>query len=250
MAPVPVYTNSPFTVATEPDGATPQTAAPGASGSKKEAAPVATTTTTTQSSYPQAQPGAAPSHPVQTMPPQVQAPALQATATQPFRAEGPPAPQPGAAPTLAGATSHLPPPPKAGEKYVPPPPPTTSLAASASYPHQMAIPPPTMAYPAQQLGTATAFAPSPAYAQAPTGIVGQSGQSSLDHPPGYHQNVNAAGLDQYQSQAIARNESADRRQLDGTEEEGVWGAAKKWAAGAGEKLAAVEGEVWKRINKD
>ncbi|KAK7924088.1 hypothetical protein PG985_006142 [Apiospora marii] len=248
MAPIPVYTNSP--VAKKPEGVTPQTAAPDASGSNKETAPAATAATTTQSSYPQAQPGAVPSLPVQTMTSQVQAPPLQATPTQPVRTQGPPAPQPGAAPTLAGATSHLPPPPKAGEKYVPPPPPTTSQAASASYPHQMAIPPPTMAYPAQQLGTATAFAPSSAYAQAPTGIVGQGGQSSLDHPPGYHQNVNAAGLDQYQSQAIARNESADRRQLDGTEEEGVWGAAKKWAAGAGEKLAAVEGEVWKRINKD
>ncbi|KAK8049942.1 hypothetical protein PG994_011672 [Apiospora phragmitis] len=246
MAPIPVYTNSP--VASKPEGITPHTAAPDASGSKKETVPTATTTS--QSSYPQAQPGAAPSLPIQTMTPQAQAPPLQATPTQPLGTQGPPAPQPGAAPTLAGATSHLPPPPKAGEKYVPPPP-TTSQAASAPYPQQMAIPPPTMAYPTQQLGTATASAPSSAYAQAPTGIVGQGGaQSSLDHPPGYHQNVNAAGLDQYQRQAIARNESANRRQQDGTEEEGIWGTAKKWAAGAGEKLAAAENEVWKRVNKD
>ncbi|KAK8114292.1 hypothetical protein PG999_006361 [Apiospora kogelbergensis] len=249
MAPIPVYTNSPV-VAAKPDGVTPRTAALDASHSKNQTAPAATTTS--QSSYPQAQPGAVPSLPVQTMAPQAQAPPLQATPTQPMSTQGPPAPQPGAAPTLAGLTSHLPPPPKAGEKYVPPPPPTTSqAAASAPYPQQMGIPPPTMAYPAQQLGTATAVAPSSAYAQAPSGSVGQpGGQSSLDHPPGYHQNVNAAGLDQYQRQAIARNESADRRQQDGSEEEGIWGAAKKWAAGAGEKLAAAESEVWKRVTKE
>ncbi|KAK6864885.1 hypothetical protein PG995_001413 [Apiospora arundinis] len=248
MAPIPVYTNSPV-VATKPDGVTPQTAASDASRSKKQTIPAATTTS--QSSYPQAQPGAAPSLPVQTMAPQAQATSFQATPTQPLGTQGPPAPQPGAAPTLAGMTSHLPPPPKAGEKYVPPPPPTTSQAASAPYPQQMGIPPPTMAYPAQQLGTVTAVAPSSAYAQAPSGIIGQPGnQSSLDHPPGYHQNVNAAGLDQYQRQAIARNESADRRQQDNPEEEGVWGVAKKWAAGAGEKLVAAESEVWKRINKE
>ncbi|KAK7940903.1 uncharacterized protein PG986_013290 [Apiospora aurea] len=231
MAPIPVYTNSP--VATKPDGVTPQTAAPDASGSKKRL-----------SRQPRRRPKRhTPRHNRE------QLRLFQSRPRHPKRKHHLCRLHPLSRwePKVLRLLS------LAGEKYVPPPPPTTSQAASAPYPQQMAIPPPTMAYPAQQLGTATAPAPSSAYAQAPTGIVGQDGaQNSLDHPPGYHQNVNAVGLDQYQyqRQAIARNESADRRQQDGTEEEGVWGAAKKWAAGAGEKLAAAESEVWKRINKD
>jgi len=34
------------------------------------------------------------------------------------------------------------------------------------------------------------------------------------------------------------------------EDESVWDTAKKWASAAGNSLAAAEGEVWKRINKE
>ncbi len=33
-------------------------------------------------------------------------------------------------------------------------------------------------------------------------------------------------------------------------EGGIWDTAKKWAVMAGEKASEVEGEVWKRINKE
>lgn len=32
--------------------------------------------------------------------------------------------------------------------------------------------------------------------------------------------------------------------------DGIWGAAKKLAQQTGERLAAAESEVWKKINKD
>lgn len=106
----------------------------------------------------------------------------------------------------------------------------------------MTISPPTMAYPAQQDGTATATAPSSFYGQA-SGTTGSSSSNSnygLDHPPDYHQNANASELDQYHSPG-ARAGAAG--------EEGLWGTAKKLAQGAGEKLVTAESEMWKRINK-
>ena len=109
-----------------------------------------------------------------------------------------------------------------------------------------------MAYPAQQHGTATATAPPSLYGQA-SGATGSSSvnnnYSGLDHPPGYHQNANASELNQYHQQAaLGRNDSAGAR-ADAAGEEGLWGAAKKLAQGAGEKLATAEREVWERINK-
>lgn len=35
-----------------------------------------------------------------------------------------------------------------------------------------------------------------------------------------------------------------------SQDESVWGTAKKWAYAAGDSLAKAENEVWKRINKD
>lgn len=123
------------------------------------------------------------------------------------------------------------------------------------YPQQMSISPPAMAYPAQQYGTATATGPSTSLYGQTSGVTGSSSSSSnnnnhtLDHPPGYHQNVNASELDEYHQQAaLGRNDSAGAR-ADAAGEEGLWGAAKKLAQGAGEKLVTAESEVWKRINK-
>jgi hypothetical protein len=68
----------------------------------------------------------------------------------------------------------------------------------------------------------------------------------LSHPPGYHQNANASELDRYQRSATEQRESDD----SGSGLDGVWGAAKKLAQQTGERLAAVETEVWKKINKE
>lgn len=244
MPPIPIYTDSP--VAAKPSGVTPQTAAAEASGGPQKTAPATVTASPTQSrtSYPEAKPGAVPSLPAPT-----------GTAAAPSRAayipptpsqglvdksDAPPPPQPGAAPQPT-KTTHLPPPPKDGEKYVSP---QSASAPAPSYPQQMAIPPPTMAYPAQQSGTMSAVVPPPTYgAQEGAG----AGAPSLEHPPGYHQNADASELDRYQQSAIRRNESSA---LDpGSDDEGVWNSAKKWAQATGEKLVAAETEVWKRINK-
>ncbi|KAI2613019.1 uncharacterized protein GGS25DRAFT_146319 [Hypoxylon fragiforme] len=227
MAPIPVYTASPI-VASKPDGVTPQTAQPpSAPSGEKPATSSASPTSTSQSSYPPAQPGAAPSLPAPTgttyaLP----------QPTQTFNYNGPPAPQPGAFPAPSGATrTHIPPPPKAGEKYQTPQQLTTPQPASMPYPQQMSIPTPTASYPSQQRGTSTAEAPN---------------SYSLEHPPGYHQNANASEVDGYKR--LATQQSELENQTDSSE--GVWGTAKKWAQQTGEKLAAAENEVWKKISKD
>lgn len=86
-----------------------------------------------------------------------------------------------------------------------------------------------------------------------------AGPSPLEHPPGYQQNVNAGEMDRFQRarqdalEAEERDRSGSFGSLggggDGAEGEGVWSSAKKLAASAGEKLAGVEAEVWKRVNK-
>lgn len=80
-----------------------------------------------------------------------------------------------------------------------------------------------------------------------TTFAGYGGQN-LQHPPGYRQDTNASELDRYQNAAIQRNNHAGEggQQPEG----GVWDSAKKWAQATGEKLAAAENEVWKRINKE
>lgn len=124
----------------------------------------------------------------------------------------------------------------------------------------MAIPPPagsstaSAAAPAAQRGTSTAafVAPPPAAA----------GPSPLGHPPGYQQNVHAGEMDRFQRarqdalEAEERDRSGSFGSLgggggigDGADGEGYWSSAKKLAASAGEKLAGVEAEVWKRVNK-
>ncbi|KAH8160874.1 hypothetical protein CIB48_g7374 [Xylaria polymorpha] len=140
--------------------------------------------------------------------------------------------------------SSLPPPPKAGERYQLPTQTAAPPAATIRYPHQMAIPAPTVPQPSQQRGTSTtAMASSSPYnAQMPFTTTGIDAQS-FSHPTGYQQNANASELDQHQRSAM------QQRDLDDSGNS-IWGAAKKLAQQTGERLAAAESEVWKKINKD
>ena len=264
--PVTVFTNSP--IAAKPSGVTPKTDSPDTHQSGAAAPPPATTTASATSSpgssYPPAQPGAAPSLPTATAAAQAQAyytPQPQPTPTSAVSSEGPPPPQPGAVPIAPGAAarSAIPPPPKVGEKYQPP-------AGTTPYPPQMSIPAPTAAYPAQQYGTLTAAGPSPATPAGGYGGGGSGGGRNLQHPPGYQQSASAAnsGLGRYQTSsapqgstyspaAFAADSEQGRQQhhqQSSGDEEGVWDTAKKWAQATGQKLAEAESEVWKRINKD
>ncbi|KAJ1335081.1 hypothetical protein MN608_01816 [Microdochium nivale] len=242
MPPITTFVNSPI-VAAKPDGVTPQTASSGdAPSSRPEDGPPATTTAsaTSSSQYPAAQPGARP--PAPTGASNAYTPAgLAPTRTTTAASDGPAPPQPSNAPippgfahagpqptgTSVGARSNLPPPPKAGEKFVPPPP-------------QMGIPPPTASYPAQQTGTL----PSSSTA----GYQGGPSPTNLSYmPPGYQPGPGATGPSQYRPSPMA---SDPHSTYDNGESEGIWNSAKKWASGAGEKLASAESEVWKRINKD
>ncbi|KAF3019419.1 hypothetical protein E8E14_012984 [Neopestalotiopsis sp. 37M] len=249
MPPIPIYADSP--VAAKPSGVTPQTAVAGAAAGHEKTTPATVTASPTQSrtsSYPEAKPGAVPSLPAPTG--TAAAPSRAAyippTPTQGLvdKSDAPPPPQPGAAPQpTASRTTHLPPPPKDGEKYVSP-----QSAPAPSYPQQMSIPPPTMAYPAQQSGTMAAAPPPSTTTMYSSQIgAGSGAQQSLEHPPGYQQNADASELDRYQQSAIRRNESGYEYGSD--DDEGVWNSAKKWAQATGEKLVAAETEVWKRINK-
>ncbi|KAI2630794.1 hypothetical protein GGR54DRAFT_584229 [Hypoxylon sp. NC1633] len=230
MPPIPVYTDSPI-VASKPSGVTPQTSEP---PSASRPAPASSSPTpTNQSSYPPAQPGAAPSLPAQP--------------TQTFNHDGPPPPQPGAVPISSRPTgTSIPPPPKTGEKYQPPQQTEAPRSVSMPYPQQMFIPPPAAPYASQQRGTSVATGPTPAYTSNAPATLGRPENSSLAHPPGYHQNSNASELDNYQRSATQQSESEGQTEDTG----GVWGAAKKWAQQTGEKLAAAENEVWKKINKE
>ncbi|KAI1406677.1 hypothetical protein F4819DRAFT_4007 [Hypoxylon fuscum] len=228
MAPIPVYTNSPI-AASKASGVTPQTAQPQLqpSSASRPAEASASPTSPSQASYPPAQPGAAPSLPT---------PTTTAQAYIPPNHDGPPPPQPGAVPVSSRAPgTTIPPPPKVGEKYQPPQQTPSPQYMSMPYPQQMAVPSPTASYPSQQRGTSTASV------QGPTALSG-----SLQHPPGYHQNANASELDRYQRSAVQQNELEGQREDSG----GVWDSAKKWAQQTGEKIAAAENEVWKKINKE
>ncbi|TGJ82912.1 hypothetical protein E0Z10_g5842 [Xylaria hypoxylon] len=235
MAPIPVYTNSPITAA-KPDGVTPKTASSGTDASSKTSkASSSRTSTYTPSAYAAAQPGAAPSLPTTTTPASAQPYSpLQPTPTTTIVSASPAPPQPGSVPV-----SNLPPPPKAGERYQPP---TQILTTTMPYPHQVAIPAPTA--PLLQRGTSTATAPSssPYGTQIPSAMTGTGGDGA-SHPAGYQQNTNASELDRYQRSAV------EERELDDNENS-MWGAAKKLAQQTGERLAAVESEVWKKINKE
>ncbi|KAL7626628.1 hypothetical protein AAE478_003401 [Parahypoxylon ruwenzoriense] len=240
MAPIQVYTDSPI-AALKPSGSTPQTAQ--SSSTVKPPTSSASPTSPRLASYPPARPGAVPFLPGPTGTAQSYIPPQP---TRTFNYDGPPPPQPGASPVPPGAaTKTIPPPPKAGEKYQLPQQTLAPQAVSMPYPQQMPIPAPTAPYPSQQRGTSTALEPTTAHGSQDPAALRRPTTYSLEHPPGYHQNANASELDRYQRSAVQHSE------LEQTDDSGsVWGTAKKWAQQTGERLAAAENEVWKKINKE
>jgi hypothetical protein len=75
---------------------------------------------------------------------------------------------------------------------------------------------------------------------------------SLEHPPGYQQNVYAS--EPTSDQRRAQEANITRLGAQGTSEnvEGLdfLNTAKKWAQQAGAKISEVEAEVWRKINKE
>lgn len=239
MSGIPVYTSSPIRA---PQTATPesQRQAPGPND-----AGVTTASTTSTSAYPPARPGA-------SVPEPTGAPAAgTAHSNEPLHAtpttklDGPAPPQPGAVPVPPNRNaSNLPPPPKAGETYRPPQP------QPLPYPAQMTIPPPEQGFRAQPTTTSTTQSqPSSSY---PVPLsAATSTHQSLEHPPGYHQDVYASELTNSQRLAVeAMNASDPVGSGNVDDDESIWNAAKKWAQTAGTKLSEAEQEVWRRINKE
>jgi hypothetical protein len=253
-------------------------AAPLTAGAGARVEPSLSSSSTTDQAYPPAQPGARPSLPAPTGVPAASASLLgnpQPTPTQAVNdSAGPPAPQPGAVPLAPGAAiqqeqhqqhRNLPPPPKAGEPLQP----QTSAQPPVPMPVQMSYPPPQPSYAAYGGSSTTTAAPVPppssAYAVpaatsgastfggGPQPVLLSAAPANLEHPPGYQQDVNAAEFSSHQRAAhnasLAESPAgiAGPSVAEGTEK--AWDAAKKWAAAAGESLAAAENEVWKRINK-
>jgi hypothetical protein len=236
MAPVPIYTQSPISAA-KASGITPQTPAPAVEDGRTvsaSSAPVATTTS--HEGYPAARPGAVPSLPAPTGAAQSQRYApVEPTRTSNAPNAGPPPPQPGAIPVARSARPTVPPPPKAGEKYQAP---VQTQEPSLPAPPQMAIPAPSVPYSAQR-ATSTATAP------------GQpDSDNRLNHPPGYHQNVNASGFGGGDRMAYSADVSRGGRGSGADDDEGVWDTAKRMVQAAGDRLSAAESEVWRRINKE
>ncbi|KAG6004460.1 hypothetical protein E4U21_001082 [Claviceps maximensis] len=250
MAPIPVYSSSPINAA-KPSGVTSKTATlPGADkgGQDQAQGRYQPETSTAASSEPcplAAQPGALPSLPKQTATPFANNVSPTPTQGSSVLSENPPPPQPGAFPALPGHSASnpnaLPPPPRAGEsvKDQQPAAPVTTL------PPQMGYQPPQASLPIQGRSSTSTMAPFTAADTArptSTSLQGQHPSASYSPPAGaYQQDVNAAGYNQYQRSTAAYEDQS---------EASVWDTAKKWAASAGEGLAAAENELWKRINKD
>ncbi|PVH86798.1 hypothetical protein DL98DRAFT_285473 [Cadophora sp. DSE1049] len=258
MSGIPVYTSSPIK-ASKPTGTTPQTANPGLQHSLLAPNPSSATTTTAStstSSYPPAQPGTA-AFPAPTSAAQQRYAPVQPTPTTKTDSE-PPAPQPGAVPTPMNRSA-VRPPPKAGESYHPQQTGAPEPSSTYSYPPQMSYAPPTTTYGSQtpSSSTSTANAPSLPY---PVAVPSAEGgpRRSLEHPPGYHQNVHASELTSDQRRAQETEQatnfsglgSQDTGSAGGFNPDGVWSTAKKWAQTAGEKISVAEAEVWKKINKE
>ncbi|KAF6827293.1 hypothetical protein CPLU01_09170 [Colletotrichum plurivorum] len=255
MPPIQIHSASPIN-ASKATGSTPKTEEAQAQGGSHNAPGLSQTqvgaiasSTTPQQPYPPAQPGAAPSLPVQTASAQAYPVPRPTPTSTTDDVSQPPPPQPGAVPVpgSVAAKSTLPPPPKAGETYQPPAP----TPATVPYPPQMSIPPPTMSHAAQR-GSSTSVAPTGPHLAGPQPIpLAGDPASSLEHPPGYQQDVSASEFNSHQRAAHnAAVASAAERGPQTQSDEGVWDAAKKWAQAAGGTLAAAEQEVWRRINKD
>lgn len=238
MSGIPVYTKSPIN-ASKTSGVAPQAADPQAQSSPLTPNPAPAATTTSTSTYPPARPGAvAFSGP--TAAAQRYAPHVQPTPTTQIGDENAPAPQPGSVPAPSSRNT-IPPPPKTGESHRQP------------YPPQMAIPPPTGPYRSQHPSSSTSTTTS-ASASYPVAIPSaEVPRRSLEHPPGYQQNVYASEpTSGYQKRAQEANASLLGAQ-DASDNMGgmdFLNTAKKWAQQAGEKISEVEAEVWRKINKE
>ena len=266
MAPIPIFTQSPLN-ASKADGVTPKTAeGPDQPSTPRgqEATTTAAPPPTSTSPYPAPQPGARPAAPPAPTPTatytttaHARYASVDSTADAAYgNGMNPPPPQPGAVPAPRNRTS-LPPPPKAGETMVSDP--SRDAAARAgsfptAMPPQMGIPPPTA--PQVPGGTSAAVPTGPR----PTSLFeGGPGTAPGNHPPGYQQVPYQQGTYQQQqgytqagSAGYPRPSNQARGQgvLAGEEEDdGVWGATKKWAQTAGGSIAAAEDEIWRRINK-
>lgn len=248
MPPIPIYAHSPINAAAKADGVTPKTADNSHDTTPSKAPP--TTTTTEKIPYPAAQPGA-PAIPAPTGTSSIQQqhyiPPPQPTRTQPLGYQGPPPPQPNAFPVpsfaaagpppAASTTTSLPPPPKAGESAAATT--TTNAQQPAYYPPQMSIPAPAAAASqSAQRGTATTIS----FGQAPAAPAG--GGEVQNHLDRYQRSQQEALERSEQEQRLARARAPS------LSEDGVWGSVKGAMAAAGEKIAAAEEEVWKRINKE
>ncbi|KAH8815795.1 hypothetical protein F5884DRAFT_194453 [Xylogone sp. PMI_703] len=251
MSAIPVYTSSPIS-ASKATGVTPQTKSPMTQtqepGTMHDAGAV-TTSLPSAPAYPTARPGASAPAPTGTGALTHRNEPLHPTPTTKIQEDAAP-PQPGAVPVPPYRHgSNLPPPPKVGETYHPP------AAKSPSQPPQMAIPPPMTAFQAQHATMSSSInqQSKPYPISLPVSDSGAAApRRSLEHPPGYQQNVYASELTN--SQRIAteamNNSDFDRRQGYENDEGSLWDAAKKWAQTAGTKLSQAEEEVWRRINKE
>jgi hypothetical protein len=253
MSGIPVYTQSPITAAKASGGA-PQTAAPQVQTSPLTPNPAPAVTTASASTYPLTRPGGV-AFPGPTAAAQLYSPSVQPTPTTQtgqMGDEGPPPPQPGSVPAPLGKNQTFPP-PKAGESYAPQ---ETGAAVPIPgrgqlYPPQMGISSPT-AYGAQPPSSSTS-ATTTASASYPVAIPAAEVQRrSLEHPPGYQQNLYASEPASDQRRAQEANASRIGVQ-DAPENVGgmeFLNTAKKWAQQAGEKISEAEKEVWRKINKE
>ncbi|KAH8595689.1 hypothetical protein B0O99DRAFT_152620 [Bisporella sp. PMI_857] len=235
MSGIPVYTASPINPnAVKASGVTPKTAdtIPSNQGPPVAAA----TTTTTSNTYPSARPGAAAPAPTAALRYAPVQPTPTTASTTASTTPGPSPPQPGAVP-IPPQSSILPP-PKAGEKH-----------EAQKVPPQMAIPPPTTAFAGQSSITSTSMTPSAAYPVRLPITGSDNPRRTLDHPPGYQQNVYAAEMTGEQRRTLENASQADNGSNGVIDGEGIWSTAKQWAQTAGTKLQETEAEVWRRINK-
>ncbi|KAK0113157.1 hypothetical protein ONS95_014856 [Cadophora gregata] len=256
MSGIPVYTSSPIK-ASKPTATTPQTVNPEALHSPLVPNPASATTTASVSSTscPPARTDMK-AFPTPTSAAQPLYAPIRPTPTAKTDSE-PPAPQPGAIPTPF-EKSAVPPPPKLGENYHPQQTEAPAPSSTYSYPPQMAYSPPTTTYDPQTSSSSTSAANIPSV-PCPVAIPpGESLRRSLEHPPGYHQNVYTSELTSDQRRAQQTEQATnfsgmgtrDTGNAGGYDPEGVWNAAKKWAQTAGEKISVAEAEMWKKINKE
>ncbi|KAI5465486.1 hypothetical protein BGZ63DRAFT_399947 [Mariannaea sp. PMI_226] len=238
MPAIPIYTASPIN-ASKASGVTPQTA----HSEDKEPRTAPVNTVGSPTTYPAAQPGSRPYIPAPTG---IHQASLypEPTPTQGVGSMSPAAPQPGPLP-VPPSKANLPPPPKAGETIRK----DQAQSTTTRMPPQMSYAPlgaPEMG--AKRYSTTTTTLPMSSSMANP--LSSPLATTDLSHPPGYYQNVHASDFSGAQRVAHQAAVEQDRGLSGIDDDEGVWSAAKKLAAAAGDGLAAAENEVWRRINKD